>query len=82
MKTEGSGGRGGYLERFDGGVLEGVLADGKRPEPLPLQKCANPKCGNQFRPRAEGDLYCKEACDLDANPRFRGRKHNIDEDAS
>ena len=72
MIKSGYGGRGGSSHN-DLDVLAGLL--GVKPsEPLPPKRCANAKCGRVYRPRADGDDYCTEACDLDANTRFRARK--------
>ena len=34
-------------------------------KPLPVQRCANPDCDKPFRPRAEGEIYCRDKCDTE-----------------
>ena len=68
---EGNGGRAGIIEVWHTEqLLSGVLSKDK-PKSLPSQFCANPRCRKTFRPRADGDIYCSEACDLDNNPQYR-----------
>jgi hypothetical protein len=56
-------------------VLRGVLGDGREYRlTLGWGRCANRRCERVFLPRQDGDLYCCEACDLDANPHLKGRK--------
>lgn len=71
---EGYGGRAGNEQIWEWeALLAGVLSD-DRPDPMPRQPCANPRCKKEFQPRADGDIYCSEACDLDNNPQFKGPK--------
>ncbi len=71
---EGWGGRaGGHQPGEALKQLAGVLSKDK-PDPMPSQHCANPRCNRIYRPRADGDIYCSEACDLDNNPQYKGQK--------
>lgn len=76
MRIEGYGGRGGNHENETLAVLKGLLPEDEALEiwdvyPLPAKHCANRKCGKLFTPRADGDDYCSEVCDLAANPQFK-----------
>ncbi len=73
MRAEGTGGRS-YPADLDYSVLDGVMAGDDDFRPVGILWCANPRCGKEFTARAVGDMYCSEACDLDANPNLRGRK--------
>ena len=74
MQVEGSGGRR-YPADLNYRVLYGVLTDGSEFKiTLGWGRCANPRCDRLFHPRADGDLYCTELCDLDANPNLKSRK--------
>jgi hypothetical protein len=81
MISYGYGGRAGNDSNENLSVLGGLLPKDWSFEAwlywksakLPEQHCANPKCGRLFEPRAEGDNYCNELCDLDANPQYRGK---------
>jgi hypothetical protein len=68
MTAEGKGGRGGSNLQFSDSVLDGVRSENVYVELLRPQRCANPRCGRVFRPRAMGDNYCGEACDTDNYP--------------
>lgn len=71
MESYGTGGRAG--DGFTVHVLDGVLSEDVHIEPLPTANCANPKCLKLFRPRADGDSYCSQACEFDSNPQYKGR---------
>lgn len=75
--AEGYGGRSSRSQEWDSArLLAGVLTSDAYPkaETLPEQECANPRCGKLFYPRAEGDIYCSELCDVDNNPQYKGSK--------
>jgi|SoimicMinimDraft_14_1059742.scaffolds.fasta_scaffold01520_2 hypothetical protein len=76
MQIDGYGGRIGSATS-DISVLNGVLDRSIVSEPLPERKCDNRKCGNWYKPRAEGDLYCSEPCDLDANKQFKPKRRTL-----
>lgn len=67
MTIEGYGGPIGSATS-DANILAGLI-DVKPRERLPHKRCANPLCARYFRPRADGDSYCREACDLDHKTR-------------
>ena len=61
----------------DYSVLNGVLPSGETYKiTLGWGRCANPRCDRIFRPRADGDTYCCDACDLDDNPNFESVTDN------
>ena len=67
---------------FDLTVLNGVrttdFTDAPKLAEFDERHCANTKCRKLFTPRAEGEDFCSEACDFDANPRFKPRtKGNV-----
>jgi hypothetical protein len=65
---EGYGGRAGNDSNRDAWALSGLLHDdGPITCSGVIQACANPKCNERFLSRQDGDDYCSEACDLDAN---------------
>ena len=80
MISYGYGGRAGNCSNENLTVLDGLLPKDWSFEAWlnwsehkqPPQNCANSKCGKVFRPCAEGDMYCNELCDLDANPHYKG----------
>jgi hypothetical protein len=55
-------------------VLNGVLVtdDLSFDNAMSWGRCANPRCQRVFLPRADGDKYCCDACDLDDNPDLKG----------
>lgn len=72
LNSEGTGGR--VIDNGDWNpddILAGLLTKDKS-KLLPYQDCANPRCRKSFQPRADGDIYCSEACDLDNNPQWKG----------
>jgi len=73
MQLDGYGGRIGNATK-DISVLNGVLDKSIIAELLPERRCDNKECGNTYKPRAVGDNYCSELCDLHANPQFRPKK--------
>jgi hypothetical protein len=71
VRIEGTGGPIGYADDPD--LLNGVLTTDDYEKPAGRRAvCANPKCGKPFWSRGEGDIFCSEACDLDANKHYRG----------
>jgi hypothetical protein len=76
MIKEGTGGR--IYPWPDRRQLEGLLSTNKFTIRLGGYRCANPRCERVFNPRAEGDLYCSESCDLDANPNLKAHTPMID----
>lgn len=74
MRIEGNGGPIGFAT-IDTSVLDGVCTTDADPKVRGVwQECANPRCSRLFRSRQEGDMYCSGACDLDANPHYKGDK--------
>lgn len=74
MRIEGNGGPIGSATN-DTSVLDGVCTTDADPKVKGVRRfCANPRCNNTFLSRQEGDLYCSEACDINANPQYRGDK--------
>jgi hypothetical protein len=75
---EGYGGRAGNDSNQDCWALSGLLPD----EPLDwsgtLKHCSNVKCSKRYLSRQDGDDYCSEACDLDANRGLRASQNGAD----
>ena len=74
MDIQGYGGRAGNANN-DLSVIQGVRTDEREdyiaPKPMPERHCSNKKCRRLYTPRAEGDDYCSEVCDLDDNQQFK-----------
>lgn len=72
MTREGYGGRG-SLDNDPLNMLGGLIDYDIAPDGAELRTCGNPRCGEVFLSRQDGDLYCSESCDIDSNPRYKAR---------